>query len=74
MLKGGTDRKPVTIRVITRVMGTIRRQRGLAQPGTVWKAGFQRAGSDMQVSRNSPGEDVCMELRSRQTRQPELRP
>ena len=34
MLKGGTDRKPVTIRVITRVMGTIRRQRGLAQPGT----------------------------------------
>ena len=35
MLRGGTDRKPVTTRVITRVMGRIRGQRGLAQPGTV---------------------------------------
>lgn len=73
LLRGGTDRKPVTTRVITSVMGTMKGQSGLAQPGTVWKAGFQRAGSDMRVSRNSPGEDGCMDLRSRQTK-PELRP
>ena len=35
LLRGGTDRKPVTTRVITRVMGTMKGQSGLAQPGTL---------------------------------------
>lgn len=46
--RGGTDRKPVTIRAITRVMGTVKGKTDLAQPGTVRKVGFQRVSSDMR--------------------------
>lgn len=47
LLRGGTDRKPVTARVITRVMGTMKEGR-VALPSLGLSGGWiQRAGSDM---------------------------